>query len=281
MKIGTRITITTVILVMITLGLYGLLSVRARRAELESDLERQTELVGNAMAVALEALLPRNMGVEELGRTVAGWQKAEPGFQLAFIDLLHGGQPGFVVQEDHGAPHPADAGDGRSYAPPPSDPTRSARLARLKVEEQPVGDHVTVDGRHVYALTVPIRDNTNNNKLVAAIEVTRDEADVEAALADSQKAALVAVAGLAVMLALLVWLSTNATISNPLKRLVEAIDDVTHGDLGRVILRERDDEVGDLAERFNEMTGSFREAREEILQGVDAKLALETRLRHS
>jgi signal transduction histidine kinase len=48
-----------------------------------------------------------------------------------------------------------------------------------------------------------------------------------------------------------------------------------------VILRERDDEVGDLAERFNEMTGSLREAREEILANVDAKLALEARLRHS
>src|SRR5205085_3588256 len=59
------------------------------------------------------------------------------------------------------------------------------------------------------------------------------------------------------------------------------IDDVTHGDLGRVILRERDDEVGDLAERFNEMTASLREARSQILAGVDAKLALEARLRHS
>ena len=86
---------------------------------------------------------------------------------------------------------------------------------------------------------------------------------------------------LSVLLAALVWLSTRASISNPLKRLVEAIDDVTHGDLGRVILRERDDEVGDLADRFNDMTGSLREAREEILHGVDAKLALEARLRHS
>jgi signal transduction histidine kinase len=84
-----------------------------------------------------------------------------------------------------------------------------------------------------------------------------------------------------ILLALLIWLSTRASITNPVKRLVEAIDDVTHGDLGRVILRERDDEVGDLADRFNDMTGSLREAREEILHGVDAKLALEARLRHS
>jgi len=80
---------------------------------------------------------------------------------------------------------------------------------------------------------------------------------------------------------LLVWLSATSGIASPIKRLVEAIDDVTQGDLGRVILQERDDEVGALAERFNEMTGSLREAREQILAGVDAKLALEARLRHS
>ncbi len=36
-----------------------------------------------------------------------------------------------------------------------------------------------------------------------------------------------------------------------------------------------------MAERFNEMTGSLRDAREQILAGVDGKLALEARLRHS
>ena len=64
-------------------------------------------------------------------------------------------------------------------------------------------------------------------------------------------------------------------------RLVEAIDDVTQGDLSRVILAERDDEIGTLAGRFNAMTGSLREAREEISAACEAKLALEARLRQS
>src|SRR5262245_24844689 len=100
MKIGTRITITTVVLVMLTLGLYGLVSIRARRSELEADLERQTQLVGSSMQVSMEALLPKGR-VEDLTRMVAGWQSAEPTMRLAFIDLSRRGQtpPGFVVQD--------------------------------------------------------------------------------------------------------------------------------------------------------------------------------------
>jgi signal transduction histidine kinase len=268
MKIGPRISITTVALVMATLGLYGLVSVRARRAELEADLERQTSLVANALQVSLEALLPKGH-VEDLTRMLSGWQSAEPNIRLAFIDLAAQAQPGFVMQET-------------GYAPPPQDPTRSARLARLDIDGRAIGQHVTLSGRSAYALTVPIRDLSDpDKKIVAAIELVRDEGDSRIAMSAAVRTAIYAVAGLTLLLALAVWWSARSTISSPLKRLVEAIDDVTQGDLGRVILRERDDEVGDLADRFNEMTGSLREAREQILAGVDAKLALEARLRHS
>jgi signal transduction histidine kinase len=47
------------------------------------------------------------------------------------------------------------------------------------------------------------------------------------------------------------------------------------------VLPERDDEVGTLANRFNAMTNYLREAREEEARANTARLALETRLRHS
>ena len=48
-----------------------------------------------------------------------------------------------------------------------------------------------------------------------------------------------------------------------------------------MILADRDDEIGTLAGRFNAMTGSLREAREDGERGVQARLSLETRLRQS
>jgi signal transduction histidine kinase len=63
--------------------------------------------------------------------------------------------------------------------------------------------------------------------------------------------------------------------------LLDGIDAVGKGDLSRVLLADRDDEIGTIAGRFNAMTGSLREAREDGERGQQARLSLETRLRQS
>jgi signal transduction histidine kinase len=75
--------------------------------------------------------------------------------------------------------------------------------------------------------------------------------------------------------------AVSQIVVRPLRRLLEGIDAVGKGDLSRVILAERDDEVGELASRFNAMTGSLREAREETERAANARLGLEARLRQS
>lgn len=297
MKIGTRITLTTVTLVLLTLGLYGWVSLRTRRAELTQDLERQMELVGASVRVALDAAEKEGL-YDDTRKLVVRWQDAEPDIRFTYFDIAHarkgvqtpafivatraavardGKLPAGAVASPQGTPVSPD--DQYVYLPAPFDPTRAQRLQIMTVNKAPFGEHIELDGKPVYALLEPVRDD--QDRVVGAMELSRDEDDMQQAMLESRRTVLWALVALSVLLALLVWLSTRASIGNPLKRLVEAIDDVTHGDLGRVILRERDDEVGDLADRFNDMTGSLREAREEILHGVDAKLALEARLRHS
>ena len=295
MKIGARLTLTTLSVVVLALGIYGTMSVRNRRAELSADSARRLSTLGGMARVTLEAALKDGL-FEDLGPLIARWQATEPETHFTYIDLEGRGQAraGFQIAGavDAGVAHDADAGapiiagseavsvGGQAlYLPPSRDPTRQLRLRRAVVEGLPYGEHVDIDGRPSYAVMEPIRDGQGN--LVGALELVRDEGETVQALAGTVANVVYAVGGLGLLLAIFIWLSTNETISNPLKRLVEAIDDVTRGDLGRVILRERDDEVGDLAERFNEMTGSLREARKEILEGMDAKLALEARLRHS
>jgi signal transduction histidine kinase len=295
MKIGTRITLTTVTLVLVTLGLYGWVTLRNRRIELTADLERQTAMVGTAVRISLVATLQHGL-YEDQSRLVAHWQEAEPSIGLTYFDLerprLGEPAPAFVVADRSTVlarfgkipegPEGAQAGDPERpyfYMPAEPDPTRASRLQRMAIQKLPVGEHILQGDKPIYALIEPITDK--QDRVIAAIELKRDEADIARALNISIRNVVWAVAGLGLLLMWMVWLSTRQWISAPLNRLIEAINDVTKGDLGRVILRERDDEVGDLAERFNEMTGSLREAREEILANVDAKLALEARLRHS
>src|SRR4029079_2869304 len=78
-----------------------------------------------------------------------------------------------------------------------------------------------------------------------------------------------------------VRLALGHTVLRPLRRMLEGIAAVGRGDLSRVILAERDDEIGALAGQFNAMTGSLREAREESDRAASARLGLQARLRQS
>ena len=81
-----------------------------------------------------------------------------------------------------------------------------------------------------------------------------------------------------VVTTLVVGLVASRFVSRPITKLLSGIDDVAKGDLSHVLLSERDDEIGQIATRFNDMTFSLRESRGETQRQNEAKLALEQRL---
>ncbi len=223
MKIGTRITFTTVALVILTLTLYGWVSLRTRKAELNVDLERQMELVGGSARVSLEAALKDGL-FEDTRKLVARWQDAEPTIRFIYFDVAHakvGMQtPGFVATraapDAVQKPTPSDpfGDDGLFvYLPAPADPTSPQRLQHATIEKQAVGDHIELDGKRFYALMEPVRDQ--EDRVVAAIELVRDEDDLELILETSRKRMLWALVGVSVLLALTLWFSTQQTILEP------------------------------------------------------------------
>lgn len=73
------------------------------------------------------------------------------------------------------------------------------------------------------------------------------------------------------------WIA-RTLVSQRITKLLRGIDDVAKGDLSHVLLSDRDDEIGALAARFNDMTLSLRESRAETLRQHEDKLRLEQRL---
>ncbi len=284
MKIGVRITLMTTALAVTTLTLYGVSSVNTRRQELMHDLEQETRTTGTSMQVTLEAAL-RDGLFQDLYHLISLWQVAQPQMGLQYVDIVHlqpgGGLTGFQVGATDTPPKPTDGGEQPATPPKPLPPdaTRIPRLNRMVIEQQAIAEHLEENGHNLLVLAVPVRDE--NKRIVGALELRRDKAQVERGVDRSIRSVVIAISALGSFLALLIVLGARGLISSPLRRLLEAIDDVKRGDLGRVILRERDDEVGELSDRFNEMTTSLREAREQILAGVDTRLSLETKLRHS
>ena len=81
--------------------------------------------------------------------------------------------------------------------------------------------------------------------------------------------------------AIAVYVMLMRRVATPLRRLVEAIDGVSKGDMSRAVLPERDDEIGTLAGRFNDMMNYLREAREKEARATAARVATETHLRRA
>jgi signal transduction histidine kinase len=277
-SIATRVTLLTVLLVTLALGVYGTLSLRSRRLERTADLERQTWLFGSALKVTLEAAVQDGL-YEDVHSLIGRMQAAERNIEVTYQDLLQPSNDAAFVSQD-GSAQPSQPGSvAKPTRSPMPDAGREERRRRVEITAQPVGEHLFIKGRQIYAYSVPIFDA--KHRMVAIMDLERDEHELEQEMARATRDVVLTLLGLAALLSLLVGLSVRQELSAPLLRLVGGIDEVTRGDYTGAILRERNDEVGLLADRFNEMTGSLREARNEILAGVEAKLKLEQRLRHS
>lgn len=258
-RIGTRITLTTSALVAVTLGVYGGISLRQRRADFEGQLRNEARDVAVALRVALETLKPRDWGADSA--TLTAGLGLGLGWRIAVLDV-------------RSLPEPE--------APPTGSP-RTERLRKLVSLRAPIAEEDVEAGQRVLVHLEPVRAPAplapEGMRVVAAVEVVRDLAAVDATMADEGLRVVTWVAVLIGVLVVAMSLSTRRGITRPIGKLIAGIDDVAKGDLSHVLLAEREDEVGALAARFNDMTKSLRDARHETRRGVEERLLLEQRLR--
>jgi signal transduction histidine kinase len=263
MTLGTRVTVVTTMLVALVLAVSGYAAIKVRRANLEADLDREAHEIASALRVGIEPVDTATAADTLLARARAARQHDDP-FQLEVLSI------GSEQRTDDDA---------------------WLLLERAAdIEDAPVGrvfDSST--GARSYAMAVPLLDAAGldlpahhpGRHPVAIVGMRRDvgyiDAEVAATVRRIYPLFLLVIVGTAIG----VRLAIQQTITRPLRRLLEGIDAVGKGDLTRVLLAERDDEIGTIAGRFNAMTGSLREAREDAERAASARLGLEARLRQS
>jgi signal transduction histidine kinase len=265
MKLGTRVTVVTTVLVAAVLAASGLAALKARRADLEADLSREAREIAAALRAGLEPL-------EADGATeTLEWRaySARENNELFQIEILR-------------------VGDQRRT----DDPAWLLLMQAAEIEDAPVGrifDSAQARGAQSFAMAVPLYDAVGlelprrhpARKAVAMLGMRRDASFIGAELTATARRLFPLFLAVVAVVAVVVSFALRQTAVKPLRRLLEGIDAVGKGDLSRVILAERDDEIGTIAGRFNAMTGSLREVREEGRRGAEARLALEARLRQS
>jgi signal transduction histidine kinase len=263
MKLGTRVTVVTTLMVAGVLAASGLLALKVRRADLEADLAREAREIAAALRAGLEPLDPEQATETLEWRAHAARVNSEM-FQLEILrvrDEKRTDDQAWLLLTQ--AAEIEDGPVGRLF-----DSSSGARSFAMAV---PLYD--------VAALELPRRHPAR--KAVAMLGMRRDAGYIGAEVAATARRIFPLFLVVVILVGIAVKLALRQTVVQPLRRLLDGIDGVGKGDLSRVILAERDDEIGTIAGRFNAMTGSLREAREEGQHGAEARLALEARLRQS
>jgi signal transduction histidine kinase len=256
LKVATRITVATAVVVALAALSYAFFDLRARSAERRSALEREARAVSTTLRVPFEAQTtfrpPSEAQLRELSRASSGWRVS-------------------VIPRTRAAD-------------PPSGAISAGQLRRLRtLLEVPQLTFSDTDG-DTYFYDLPIRAPTASRaedpQVVAMLEVSRANELLDTTTDDLVRAVILVVL-IVVVVTIMVGALASRLVSRPITKLLRGIDDVAKGDLSHVILSERDDEIGAIATRFNEMTGSLRESRAETQRQNEAKLALEQRVGQS
>jgi signal transduction histidine kinase len=254
MKVATRITVATAIVVAIASSGYALFDLRERTSERRAAIEREARAIASTLRLALETQasafrIPSDAQLRELERDSGGWRVTVIPRELA-TSL-------------------------------PSATASEAQLRRLRTLLEVPGLAFSDLEGDLYFFALALRAARAHQEaptvVLGMLEIAKPAAALEATASDLSRALSLIV--LVVLLTTIVVGSlAGRFVSRPITKLLRGIDDVAKGDLSHVILSEHDDEIGAIATRFNEMTYSLRESRGETQRQNEAKLALEQRL---
>jgi signal transduction histidine kinase len=243
--------VATAVVVAIASAAYAGFDLRARKAERLEQLGREARAVAGTLRINLESQgagfrIPSEAQRRALEAATNGWRiKVVP---RARKDELPG--PDLSVQE----------------------------LAWLRTMIESPTFRVDDDFGDTYYYVLALRASgpmPEELTVFGMLEITKP---VDVLTADDLGRALALVVLIVAVATLMVGALASRLVSRPITKLLRGIDDVAKGDLSHVILSERDDEIGQIATRFNEMTFSLRESRGETQRQNEAKLALEQRL---
>src|SRR6185437_10621090 len=264
MTLGTRVTVVVTLLVAAVLAGSGYAALKVRRANLEADLDREAHEMATALRAGIEPLDPGAAAEDTLLARARAARQHDEAFTLEILSI--------------GSEQRTD------------DDAWLLLMRAVDIHDAPVGRLFdSSSGPRSYAMAVPLFDAAAlelpprhpARHPTAIMGMRRDASYIDAEVAATARRIYPLFLLVVVGVAIGVRLAIEQLIVRPLKRSLEGIDAVGKGDLSRVILAERDDEIGTLAGRFNAMTASLREAREETERAASARLGLEARLRQS
>jgi signal transduction histidine kinase len=254
-KIGPRITIATTALVTVTLGVYAVFDLRSAASQRRASTEQYAREVALSIRASLESTnLARTLNNAQ--SVAANISRAADPWRVAIVPIAE------------------------LEAAAPDDPSPPLKRLRRIVDAPDFPLKVEEDDAFTYVLPLrlPPKLPDTGPRTAGSLEVSLSIAHLRDQFRSDLIRTLLIILLTVAMTVLAVAGLTRSLMTRPVEKLLAGIDDVAHGDLSHVLLYEREDEIGALAARFNEMTYSLRESRAETERQNETKLQLEQRL---
>jgi len=267
-RIGIRAVLAVGAATALTIGVMAVIVICAHQAELIAELRRSTTQLAETIRSSTHYDMLENRR-ESLHRQIVA-VSAQPGIEKVRVF----NKDGRIMFSSDGTEigrsvdTRAEACFGCHATGQPL--TRLSMAARSRI-------YRASDGHRVLGTIAPIHNEPGcsasachahapGQRVLGVLDVNVSLATVDREIADSRRR-MVLLAGCAIAAGsgMLLWL-TRSLVLQPVRALADGTRRVADGDLTTTVPVTRDDELGDLATTFNEMTRRLRDAQTQLVQ---------------
>lgn len=253
MRISLKLSIALCCASVLVLGSYGVYQLRQEADDLHQAVTREIRLVGTAVQVAVENAA-RDGQPADIRETLEALERIDPVYDILVFDRTQ--------------QLSAHSGDQR----PDLDMLRVATESAFR-EGRPVL-RFTGESQLGYAIyAAPLRDGTHT--LRGTVALIRPLDDAKRDLARTRLAIMASVLALIGALAGLCYGIGSYYVGRPLAMLLRALRLLRSGESPPRLAPARRDEVGAVAQEFNEVVGALAEARQHLARELEARRLLE------
>jgi signal transduction histidine kinase len=268
MNLGTKLIVSLVTVIVLTMTVHGYLSVQQD----QDNIKREVSVGMRGFSRVLQA---------GLSDTVSN--KVAPKATQQFIDTAapRGNIHGIIVYDLSGKPvaHSASIRYGMDF--PELDPTPITKLDPRPVLQSGKGidGYIHQPRNLIYYRIEAIVDP--DHRLVGAFVLARQGYGTFAALEQRRNRILTTTSVLVGLLSLLVLILVRRSVTRPISELIRRIKEIAQGQHDQNIEIKGRDEVAALAREFNLMCQQLHQSHARLLDQQQEKLKLEQELRHS
>jgi len=260
MGLKLRLILILTIPVVLAVGVHGLLRIRQERAQLLEEDRQNIALTAHAIQIAVENAL-RDRQISDVRRLLA--EMVEQQEAIDRIRLFDRGLRPTLVSNalSLGEDLPEDV------------------LRRVIQVGAPEAFYKRRDRRSLLYYVVPLRDR--KGAVEGAMEIVHAAAGIDTRLQAAANDVWIRLGILLVVIVVLGAAALQRQVLSPLSRLLEGIQSLGRGQPGTPLPVERRDELGRVAEAFNEMASQLEAARRSLLAETERTLELEQHLRRA